>query len=98
MRSTGATLTHGVDDALTMELFHSPFLRVCRQNQSNICPASRAVYNPPMPSVVANGLNIHYTEHGSGQPLVLLHTGTATGQMWERQVSALERYFRVIVP
>jgi pimeloyl-ACP methyl ester carboxylesterase len=51
-----------------------------------------------MPTVAANGLNIHYTEHGAGQPLVLLHTGTATGQMWEQQVPALERYFRLILP
>jgi pimeloyl-ACP methyl ester carboxylesterase len=51
-----------------------------------------------MPTVAANGLQIHYTEHGAGQPLVLLHTGTATGQMWERQVAALAPYFRLIVP
>ncbi|MEP7358414.1 MAG: alpha/beta hydrolase [Anaerolineales bacterium] len=51
-----------------------------------------------MPSIPANGLIIHYTEHGSGQPLVLLHTGTATGQMWERQLPALQAHFRVIVP
>jgi pimeloyl-ACP methyl ester carboxylesterase len=47
-----------------------------------------------MPTVAANGLNIHDTEHGAGQPLVLLHTGTATGQMWEQQVSALARAVR----
>ena len=51
-----------------------------------------------MPVIAANGLNIHYTDQGAGPPLVLLHTGTATGQMWERQVPALEPYFRVIVP
>jgi pimeloyl-ACP methyl ester carboxylesterase len=48
--------------------------------------------------VAANGLEIYYEDYGSGQPLVLLHGGTVTAQMWEPLLPALVPHFRVITP
>lgn len=48
--------------------------------------------------VQANGLNIYYEEYGSGQPLVLLHGGTVTSQMWQPFISSFIPHFRVITP
>ena len=36
-----------------------------------------------------NGLSLHYEEHGSGEPLVLLHGGIGTGEMFEAIMPAL---------
>lgn len=50
---------------------------------------------------VADGRSIHYTERGTGEPVVLLHGGGAgaTGESnFSRNVDALARRFRVIVP
>lgn len=48
--------------------------------------------------VQANGLNIYYEEYGNGQPLILLHGGTETSQVWGPYLSSLVPYFRVIAP
>ena len=29
-----------------------------------------------------NGISLYYEEHGSGQPLILLHGGYGTGEMF----------------
>ena len=31
----------------------------------------------------ANGLNFYYEVHGQGKPLLLLHAGSLTGDMWQ---------------
>jgi pimeloyl-ACP methyl ester carboxylesterase len=48
--------------------------------------------------VQANGLNIYYEEYGSGIPLLLLHGGTVTSNMWRPFLSSLLPHFRVITP
>ncbi|HVF99303.1 MAG TPA: alpha/beta hydrolase [Chloroflexia bacterium] len=46
--------------------------------------------------VQANGLNIYYEEYGKGEPLILLHGGTATLQSWREHIPAFAEHFRVI--
>lgn len=49
--------------------------------------------------VRVNDLNIYYEQYGNGEPLVMLHGGTVDAKkMWEKQVSFLSKYFRVITP
>jgi pimeloyl-ACP methyl ester carboxylesterase len=56
--------------------------------------------------VHANGIDIHYTEVGSGEPLVLLHGGLiSTGPIWDdppvaynSHLDRLGEHFRVIAP
>jgi pimeloyl-ACP methyl ester carboxylesterase len=56
--------------------------------------------------VHANGIDIHYVEHGAGEPLVLLHGGMmSAGPVWDgfpgAYVSSMGRiaeHFRVIAP
>lgn len=66
--------------------------------------------NPPTDRggafVHANGIDIHYTERGSGEPLILLHGGLiSTGPIWDGapisyndQLDRFGRHFRVIAP
>lgn len=48
--------------------------------------------------VRANGLDVYYEEYGNGEPLVLLHGGTATSKMWAQHIPAFAERFRVIAP
>lgn len=56
--------------------------------------------------VHANGIDIHYVERGSGEPLVLLHGGlVSTGPVWDgmpisynSHIDRLAEHFRVIAP
>ena len=43
-----------------------------------------------------NGISLYYEEHGSGQPLILLHGGYATGEMCAAILPALASGRRVI--
>jgi pimeloyl-ACP methyl ester carboxylesterase len=43
-----------------------------------------------------NGLSLHYEEHGSGEPLVLLHGGVAGSEIFDPMVPALAAGRRVI--
>lgn len=47
-------------------------------------------------TIMANGLKIHYAEQGQGQPLILLHGGTANWQMWQAHMPLLAQHFRVL--
>jgi pimeloyl-ACP methyl ester carboxylesterase len=49
-------------------------------------------------SIAANGLQIHYRESGHGQPLLLLHGGTATSGSWSSQLPIFAEHFRVLAP
>jgi pimeloyl-ACP methyl ester carboxylesterase len=57
-------------------------------------------------SVRANGIDIHYVEAGTGEPLLLLHGGVvSTGPLWANHpfgyvshMPALAEHFRVIAP
>ena len=44
-----------------------------------------------------NGISLYYEEHGSGQPLVLLHGGLAAGSMYAAILPELARGRRVIL-
>ena len=43
-----------------------------------------------------NGISLYYEEHGSGQPLILLHGGYGTGEMFAAIMSLLASGRRVI--
>jgi pimeloyl-ACP methyl ester carboxylesterase len=43
-----------------------------------------------------NGLSLYYSEHGSGEPLVLLHGGFGSGEMFGPVLPALAEHRRVI--
>lgn len=48
--------------------------------------------------VPSGNARIYIEESGSGAPLLLIHAGIADHRMWKGQLSAFEKYFRVIVP
>jgi pimeloyl-ACP methyl ester carboxylesterase len=45
-----------------------------------------------------NGINLYYEIHGSGRPLVLLHGGLASGELFEPILPTLAANHQVIVP
>ena len=45
-----------------------------------------------------NGLNMYYETHGSGRPLVLLHGGLGSGEMFGPNIAALAANHLVIAP
>jgi len=50
-----------------------------------------------MPYVETNGIKMHYTERGSGEPLVLIMGFGAPGEVWEAHAAYYEKYFRCIL-
>ena len=48
--------------------------------------------------VEANGMNFYYQAHGRGRPLILLHAGTLSGDMWQPYLDDLADRYRVVVP
>jgi pimeloyl-ACP methyl ester carboxylesterase len=46
----------------------------------------------------ANGATLYYEVAGEGGPLVLVHAGIADGRMWDAQMDAFSRRYRVIRP
>ncbi len=60
--------------------------------------ASAAQGNAPGRMVRLNGIDLHYREHGAGEPLFLLHPFAACGAVWEPFIPELARRYRVIVP
>ncbi|MGZ6295630.1 MAG: alpha/beta fold hydrolase, partial [Candidatus Limnocylindrales bacterium] len=52
-----------------------------------------------MPTVRANGLEVHYLVEGAGPPLVMLHGATRTaGEDFAAQLPAMRRAFRIFLP
>lgn len=49
-------------------------------------------------SVSVNGIDLHYEVVGQGEPLVLLHSGTQTGRMFDPFVEAFSARYRLIIP
>lgn len=45
-----------------------------------------------------NGINLYYEEHGSGHPMVLLHGGLGSGEMFGTALQRLAEHHRVIAP
>ena len=48
--------------------------------------------------VQANGVNMYYETHGQGEPLLLLHAGTLSADMWQPYLAAFTAHYRVIAP
>ena len=48
--------------------------------------------------VHANGLDIYYQACGEGQPLLLIHGGTLSGDSWQPYRTAFAQHYRVITP
>jgi len=50
-----------------------------------------------MPTVVSNGIRIHYEEQGNGDPLILIMGLGAPGSRWKDHAAAYEKHFRCIL-
>ncbi len=48
--------------------------------------------------VEANGLRVYYEVYGEGEPLLLIHGGTATSRSWASHLPAFTEHFRVFAP
>jgi pimeloyl-ACP methyl ester carboxylesterase len=48
--------------------------------------------------VDVNGVALYYEEHGSGDPMVLIHGGLGSSAMWQPLLAHLIDHFRVITP
>jgi pimeloyl-ACP methyl ester carboxylesterase len=48
--------------------------------------------------IEANGLKIYYEAYGEGEPLLLVHGGTATSKSWASHLPAFTEHFRVFTP
>jgi pimeloyl-ACP methyl ester carboxylesterase len=48
--------------------------------------------------VSINSMEMYYELHGEGNPLVLLHNFTSSGQIWEPFIGEFSKHFRLIVP
>src|SRR5918997_1118662 len=53
---------------------------------------------PAGPYVEANGLRVYYEVCGEGEPLLLIHGGTATCRSWASHLPAFTEHFRVFAP
>lgn len=51
-----------------------------------------------MPFVTAGDLNVHYIEHGAGEPVLLLHGNWATCGWWEPTLNLLPSGYHGIAP
>ena len=51
-----------------------------------------------MPTVTANGIQMHYQEAGSGEPLICIMGITAPGGVWEAHAEEWSKHFRCIMP
>jgi pimeloyl-ACP methyl ester carboxylesterase len=52
--------------------------------------------NKPPVKVIVGDVELHYIEHGQGEPLILLHGGQGDYRSWPRQMEALASKYRVI--
>lgn len=53
---------------------------------------------PTSQTLQLGDLEVNYLEQGEGQPLLLLHGGTATSDSWRHSLPQLARRYRVIAP
>ena len=51
-----------------------------------------------MPVISTNGINLHYQECGSGEPVLLIMGITAPGSVWEKHAEVWSETFRCILP
>jgi pimeloyl-ACP methyl ester carboxylesterase len=57
-----------------------------------------ALMTPEGTYIEANGLRVYYEAYGEGQPLLLIHGGTATCRSWASHLPAFTEHFRVFAP
>ena len=50
-----------------------------------------------MPTINRDGVNICYEVHGSGPPLLLTHGYSSTRGMWQGQIAALSRHYKLVL-
>ena len=50
-----------------------------------------------MPKIDRNGVKIYYELHGDGPPLLLTHGYSSTSAMWQGQVEALARRYKLVL-
>ncbi len=60
--------------------------------------AQPAAPAPPGRILSVNGIDLHYREVGSGEPLLLLHGFGACGNDWGSMIDSLATRYRVIIP
>ena len=61
--------------------------------------ADRTAEVPPVGEYAnVNGVHLYYETHGAGRPLVLLHGGLGSGEMFGPVLDALAAERRVIAP
>jgi pimeloyl-ACP methyl ester carboxylesterase len=48
--------------------------------------------------IEANGLRVYYEVYGEGEPLLLIHGGTATCRSWTSHLPAFGQHFQVFAP
>ena len=60
--------------------------------------ADPAPGGPSERTVAVNGMEMFVRMVGSGEPLLLLHAGTQSGEMWQPFESALGARYRLIIP
>lgn len=51
-----------------------------------------------MTRIACNGVELEVVDQGSGTPIVFIHGVMMSGRFFERQIAALPRQFRVVVP
>ena len=50
-----------------------------------------------MPNINRDGVSIHYEVHGSGPPLLLTHGYSSTSDMWQGQIEALSKHYKLVL-
>jgi pimeloyl-ACP methyl ester carboxylesterase len=50
-----------------------------------------------MPNIDRKGVKIHYEIHGDGPPLILTHGYSSTSAVWQGQVAALSKHFKLVL-
>jgi pimeloyl-ACP methyl ester carboxylesterase len=53
---------------------------------------------PTMTHANVNGINLYYETHGAGRPMILLHGGLGSGEMFAPIMPALAAHHQVITP
>ena len=59
---------------------------------------SESLNNEQGTYVQVNGLRMYYETYGSGPPVILIHGGLETCQMWTPVTNAFSRYYQVFTP
>ena len=75
---------------------HIVFATALLVGSASMTPPVLAQTDPPGELVPVNGIEMHYQERGSGEPLLLLHGFGGCGNEWRPFADVLARQYRVI--